>query len=118
VQEKHDYGQPFQEGEHPIILLGGGSSDLSLPDGAIWCWRHDRREGIPESWRVRERLLRQGVIEEWTRVRREHGLLAFQSPLLTGWVTSYCQHRGWRLVDVKDRYDMFRFIGYLTEKQD
>lgn len=115
--ETHVYEYTGEPNKGLIIVHPGVRGQFGdIVPGSIWCWSHATWENIPDSWYAREGELRAEITEEWRHIRRGNRS-AFTSPPLAGWVRKYCAHRGWRVPDMGDRHDVFRFIRNVEDSK-
>lgn len=99
-----------------LVTTGRSNGFGGIVPGVIWCWSHGGWDPIPDAWHDREEMLRDEISEEWRYIRRNDRTV-FRSPELIGWVTGYCEHRGWRKPDFGDRYKVFRFMEDLEREK-
>jgi hypothetical protein len=108
--ENHTHECPGEPNKGRIITIAA-----TEPHSAIWCLSCPGWESIPKIWHKREQELRNNIEMEWSSIRRDNKRI-FQSIRLTTLISDYCFHRGWRVPDFEDRYDIFRIMRRLKEE--
>lgn len=113
--ETHIYECPSKPNRGLVVVHAGIPNGFGgVIPGAIWCWSHSTWESIPDGWFDREAMLREEILTEWPHIK-SCDRYGFQSQPLTGWITRYCGHRGWRKPDADNLHDVHRFMRNLEE---